>query len=550
MLIFKVRNNADQEYTPGIKPKRFGISRTEKKGRKEEMKNFKKFMAVALATVMTTGLLAGCGNSNDGGQTTTTGGDTTTTTTTPTDGGNAGSGVVTINMMRNCFNVQPDEARTKEVQDAINAYIADKINVQINLQDISSNEYGEKCNLALANGEVDLFWTAAWMSTVGTKDLYAGNAVKDITDLLPGTTLYSSEDELTWEATKYGGKNYFIPVYKDNVEGYNVMFRKDLVDKYNLDISSVKSIKDVTPLLETLSAEGLPYTYLTQKTALFYRWYIDSFDFFTGDATSNWVAVDRKTDEVVDTVTTPEYLEFCKLMADWAEKGYLSDDDATKNTNDTTTQTQDWAVSYWTDVPNNAEANGRYGQDVVMAKVTKNYLHTDSALGSCYAIAANASDEATKAAIDFMGLLYTDTKLANMYTYGIEGKDWNMNADGYVEKVADASYNHSMWESANATVVTAESTSPYTAQMYLDFNGSAVISCANGFQFDKTPVEGKYTACQAIFEKYGFMLENGGFASKDVESKIADYQAELDGAGYQDVLAEFQSQYDTWKASK
>ena len=46
------------------------------------------------------------------------------------------------------------------------------------------------------------------------------------------------------------------------------------------------------------------------------------------------------------------------------------------------------------------------------------------------------------------------------------------------------------------------------------------------------------------------MLENGGFASKDVESKIADYQAELDGAGYQDVLAEFQSQYNTWKASK
>lgn len=35
---------------------------------------------------------------------------------------------------------------------------------------------------------------------------------------------------------------------------------------------------------------------------------IDNFDFFTADATANWVAVDKKTNEVVDTITTPEYL--------------------------------------------------------------------------------------------------------------------------------------------------------------------------------------------------------------------------------------------------
>ena len=47
---------------------------------------------------------------------------------------------------------------------------------------------------------------------------------------------------------------------------------------------------------------------------------------------------------------------------------------------------------------------------------------------------------------------------------------------------------------------------------------------------------------------YGFPLENGGFAAADVESTLEAYQAALDEAGYQDVLAEFQSQYDAWKA--
>ena len=140
---------------------------------------------------------------------------------------------VTINLTRCTFNLAtPDSAQVKKVEDAINAYIADKINVKINLTDIGSGEYGDKVNLALANNEINLLWTASWEAVIGTNDLVPKNAVYDITELLPGTPLYESMAEGQWEATKYNGKNYFIPVYKDNVEGYDFMFRKDLVDEY------------------------------------------------------------------------------------------------------------------------------------------------------------------------------------------------------------------------------------------------------------------------------------------------------------------------------
>jgi len=499
----------------------------------------KKVLSTMLVAAMAASLLAGCGESGNAGSGSTGSGSASTP---------AGSkGTKTIRMMRACFNTVPDSARTQEVEDAINAYLGTLgKDYVVDIQDINSGEYTEKANLAIAGGEVDLVWTASWESTIGCNDLVPANAVKDITSMIAGTQLYNSMDANTWEATKYDGKNYFIPVYKDNVEGYNIMFRQDMVDKYGINLGSVKKLSDLTPILETLSAEGLKYTYLTQKTALFYRYYIDSFDFFTGDATSNFVAVDRKTNTVIDSILTPEYEEFCTLMAEWHEAGYLSTDDATKTTTDTTTQTQDWAVSWWTDVPNNDEADGRYGQDVTMVKLTNNWLHTDSALGSCYAITNSASDDIAAAAIDFMGVLYTDSKLADIYTYGIEGKDFNYNGSGLVEQVADATYNHSMWESASATAVTAPASSPYTAQMYIDFNNSE-ISCANGFHFDKAPVEAKYAACQNVFEQYGFILENGGIASADVKATIQDYQKALDAAGYQDVLAEFQKQYDAWK---
>ena len=108
-----------------------------------------------------------------------------------------------------------------------------------------------------------------------------------------------------------------------------------------------------------------------------------------------------------------------------------------------------------------------------------------------------------------------------------------------------------MWESASATIVTPLANEPADkADLYKSFNGGANTSCAAGFRFDKTAVEAQFTACQNVFEEYGFPLENGGIAEADVVATIEAYQVALDEAGYQDVLAEFSAQYDAWKASK
>ena len=302
----------------------------------------KKALSVIMVAAMTMSMLAGCGSSSTTTETTTdteatetsegteaTESAETTESADTTEATETASGdAVNINLYRCTFNLaNPDGEQVQKVQDAINAYIADKINVQITLTDIGSGEYTDKANLALANNEINLLWTASWESTIGTNDLVPANAVYDITDLLPGTDLYNSMDESQWEATKYDGKNYFIPVYKDNVEGYDFMFRQDLIDEYGWDITSVKTLADLEPMLEDAKAAGLKYPYLTQKTAMFYRWYIDKFDFFTADSATNFFAVDRETNEVVDTILTDEYKEFCTLMGEWADKGYISEDD-------------------------------------------------------------------------------------------------------------------------------------------------------------------------------------------------------------------------------
>ena len=493
---------------------------------------FKKFIAALLTTAMAATMLVGCGKKDDGV---------------------AEDGTVTINLTRACFDLaEPDTTQVKKVEDAINSYLTEKgVKIHVNLTEYPSGTYTEKANAALLNKEINLLWTASWEPTIGTNELAANDLAYDLTNLLPDTDLYKSMDESQWEASKYNGKNYFVPVYKDNVEGYDVMARKELVDKYNWDLSKIKTLADIEPMLADCKAEGLKYPYLTQRTAMFYRYYINDFDFFAGNS---WIAVDRSTNSVVNPVASAQYKEFCTLMAKWHEAGYLSSDDAEKVTTDTTTHTQDWGFSWWTDVPVNAEANSRFEQEVEMALVTKRWAHSTSALGSCYAVTKNSSEAQAKACVEFLGLLYTDSKLADLYTFGIEGENFTyekseagMNKVNQ-KKATDTNYHHSMWETASATVVTPLTVEPDNkAELYKTFNGSAETSCAAGFRFDKKPVEAEFLACDNVFNEYGFGLENGNVAVADVEKTIADYQAALDAAGYQKVLAEFQKQYDEWK---
>ena len=468
-------------------------------------------------------------------------------TTKATDTTSTGS-KTKISVYRNTFNIpSPDTASVKAVQDKINEYIGDKIGVEIELTDISSTEYRDKANLALVGGEIDLFWTASWLETIGCDDVVKQNAAYDITSILPNYDIYKALPEWVWGSSAFDGKNFFIPVYKESAEGYDIAFRQDLVDKFGWDLSTVKELKDIEPMLADCLADGLKYPYLTQRTAMFYRYYLDKFDFFSQDS---FMAVDKEQNKVVNILETPEYLEFCTLMGEWAEKGYLHEDDLTKTTNDTTTQGQDWGITWWTDIPNNAEANTRWKQDAAMVKITDNWLQSNGTLGSCYALSSTCTEEEADACLKFISLLYTDKALADIYTFGIEGVDFNYE-NGFVKKVEGAGYNHSSWESLTVNNLSLEVGEPENKiELYDTFNNSAKESIADGYRFKIADVETQYAACQQAFNEFGFVLEHGGYAPSDVQAGIDAYLQALNDSGFQAVLTDAQTQYDAWLAVK
>ncbi len=450
-----------------------------------------------------------------------------------------------INIYRPSFNIaNPDADEVQKVENAVNDYIKDKINVEISLTDIGSSEYPDKANLALANKEINMLWTAYWLPSIGTNDLYLQKAVYNLTDLISGTPLFSSMPEWVWESAAYEGNTYFVSCYKEGGAGIDLMFRKDLVDQYNWDITSIQQLKDLEPMLEDAKNAGIKYPFLMQKTGLFWRFYVDKYDSILSDSL---LGVDQETNTITALPWTTEYQEFSTLMCEWGEKGYVSEDEITKVTNDSTASGQDWAVSFWVNVPNNAEASARYGQDIALVQVTENWSSSNIMIGSCYCVTSYSSEDEAKACVDFLQLLYTDSQLADLWTYGIEGTDYIRNENNTISKTGDL-YNHSAWESGSVLNISLEESEPENKiELYEQFNQNIKPSVALGFRFDKSNVEAQYSACLNLFEQYGYILECGGYPAKDVDAVLKEYQEALNAAGFQDILAEADKQYETWK---
>ncbi|WP_022759071.1 ABC transporter substrate-binding protein [Butyrivibrio fibrisolvens] len=532
----------------------------------------KRALACAFSATMATMMLAGCSDSGAG----TTGGDTGAgadqTTSTGSDAGtdtgssesaSTGDGTV-IRLYRCTYNTgSVDENEVQAVEDAINARLGELgATYTIDIHDIMNGEYGDKANMALAGGEVDLLWTANWWSTIGTNDLYNSNAAYDLTDLLPGTTLWNSMPEWFWESARYDGKDMFVPVYKEGAEGYMIKMLDSNVEAIGEDpeeiVKAIEGEKDtysrlkaLEPYMQEALDAGITYPFIFANTPMFYRFYLDKYDFVDNSLMSQ-IGVDQETNELVDTILTDEYLEYCTLIAEWGEKGYINVDDELGGVVTTqTAQTQDWLFNWWTAVPNNEESEGRDGNQAEhFAQVTQNWGRSTTTLGSCFAVSAQASPEVAADCVDFLGYLYTDNTIANLYTYGIEGTDYVL-TDGLVDRTSGtATYNHSPWESTSVKAVTLEVGEPSDkVELYDTFNNSASGTVANGFRFDHSSVDAQYSACVNLFSEMGQSLEMGAYGSDQVADKIAEYQQKLDEAGYQDVLAEAQKQYEAWKAA-
>lgn len=446
---------------------------------------------------------------------------------------------VTINWYRVTWHSNVDE---ELVENAINEYIEPLIGVNVN---IMNDAESTALDLALAAGEdIDLFFTASWN---GGYNYINGNIAMDVTDLLQDyPTLYEAIPENVWEAAKIGGRNYYLPIYKESAVGAGVATAQRFIDQFGWDVSSVKELADLTPFLQDAADNGFEWAW--NGSDYFNTVALDTFAFI-----KHYIGVrlEDGASEVINVFDTPEYRDYLALKHSWNEAGFINAENLGYiHDNNIATMWQDNqnAFTGWTLTPdNNANASARFGEPTVVIPLTKCYVTTDGPFGSAYMVNAKTPDY--DAALKFVGLLFTDEKVADLACYGIEDKHYSIDADGRVNLIPDSGYSYTgVWAVTSVmapTLMVGESENK--KEEYSEFNANAPVSKLAGFLFDESNVSAEIAALEGVVSEYELLMNHGFY---DPDEYLDEYLAALDSAGINTVIAEAQAQYDAWRAVK
>jgi putative aldouronate transport system substrate-binding protein len=440
------------------------------------------------------------------------------------------------------------------VQDALNKLTQAKINATVKLVSIDPGSFDQKVKLAFAAGEkMDLIFTAPW-----TNDYYQnvsqGNLLP-IDDLLTkyAPKTYASMTPASWNAARVNGKIYAILNQQIWVKPWGVNIRKDIVDKYQIDMASLNKFEDLEPVMAKILAgeKNPPISSDDQGGGAVYRPEYYGYDSIL-DAVLIGMKADDKDLKIINQAATPEYKAAAELARKWYQEGYYPKDapptaDATANF-----KAGKSALYLHIDKPGGTiEAKAKYGFDFVAKSFTKPILTTAGTTATLTGISRTSANP--ERAMMFAELLNTDKEIYNLICKGVEGKHWV-----WVDKAKEvigfppgltaqtSGYNpNTDWmfgDQFNAYYVDESQVGNW--EKTAELNKNSTPSLALGFAANTDKVKTEVAQVSALVKQYSIPLTGGRL---DPATGIPEFLGKLKDAGMDRIIAEVQTQINAWK---
>lgn len=494
----------------------------------------KKYFKMLVAMLMAIMLLAGCGATNNGEVV------MEDPNTVPEDS-------YEINWYLPIAN-QKDK---QSVEEEINKYLKDKINVTVKLNFMETAQYKEKLSNMIQAGEYfDMCFAANWMLnyTINAENgaFYEFDTLLE--KYMPKTL--EASDKLCLECVKVGGKIYGLPVIKENAASYGWIYRKDLADKYNIDMSKVKSFEDLLPVAKMIKENEPSIKYPVD-------WPVDGTPTVAGITNFNQlegytVGYEKDDDKftVKNRLELEETLEGYKLAHKFYNEELIKPDILTNYTD--SAQRLKNGQTFCVLVPLKpgkvseylGETDYEFAQEYIIAP----YKDRNIGMGSM-AVISHTSKNPTRVA-RFIELLNSDKYLYNLVLFGIEGKHYEKVSDNVISIIKDGGYSLSgnQWMIGNVyNSYTTKEENPDKYEELKAFDDSATPHPLTGFKFVSDSVQAEITALSTVQEQYEKQISLGAI---DPETIIDDYLAATKTAGIDKIIAEMQKQVDEFLASK
>ena len=444
---------------------------------------------------------------------------------------------------------------TKSTDDALVAEAISQVQevkdlgVTVEIVKYGAGEYKEKIPLVLTSDEqMDICFDAGWLAYL---ERVQTNAYVDITDMLDSTPeLKEAIPETLWNGMRVNGRIYGVPTYKELGEQWAFYAEEDFLKEAGIDPASIDNFNKAGVILEALAKTDRAGFQIGNKGIYNSMFMLDNYDSL--DGSQNSMVMIKKDDPtvIVNSYETEDYKEGVTLLYEWFQKGYISPDVLTRENYDEYIKNGNYkyGLGYVSYSPQNEIIQSTtYGKTLTPMPVTPITITNSSARGSLFAILSKCENK--ERALEFLQVWNTVPEVKNLFAYGIEGKHYNL-IDGQVERVEDANtlYASQNWTTGNSFIsYTLVGETKDKWEQYLAWNEQGVESECLGFTPDTTKVADKLSACNAVIAEYGPMLQTG---SVNPEEYLPKFQQALKDAGVDEVIAEYQSQYDAWLAEK
>ena len=511
---------------------------------------FKKIASLVLALIIMSAVLVGCGGNNSAVDTTTESTAAKTTTVASTTAETEERQPVELLWYVGGPGPQAD---TPRVLEEISKYLKDKINASLKIVETDFGSYKQKMQMVIASQEkFDLCFTSHWSNNFYNN--VSKNAFLELDELIANFApeLKAAVPQGGWDAAKVKGKVYAVPNMQIWAMTNGLVAAKEHVDKYNFDIGTVKSLKDLEPLLAAIKKDN-PKMYplaISTRGDLDYCTFSIGYDELAGRHIPGVVMLDDKELKVINQFELPQVMEHYKLMYDWNKKGYFRPDAATVNDAKPDIRAGKHVVEFLGTVKPGEEVTLKtaFGnKDVVIIPISESWLPTSGITATMTAI--SRTSENPDRAMEFINLVNTDRKLYNLIVMGIEDKHYEKIDENYIRPIADSGYSpNSDWMYGNQFNAYLKEGQDKNVWAETDaLNNSAKPSVAIGFAFDPTNIQNEIASVNAVVKEYELSLDTG---SVDPEKTLPEFLKKLEQAGSNTIIAEIQKQLNEWKTNK
>ncbi|MGG5461596.1 ABC transporter substrate-binding protein [Clostridium sp. B9] len=480
------------------------------------MLKHKKLMALILGGMMTTSaVLTGCGSDKGAAE-----------------GGTASEEPVNLVW----YTIGDAPADNEVVEEEVNKYLKDKINVTVDIKHVSFGDYTQKMNVLANSGEpYDIAFTCSWAFP------YLENARKgaflELNDLIDekGSDMKKVIDERLWKGAEVDGKIYAVPNQKEIAGAPMWVFDKELVEKYDIPYQDIHSVEDLEPYLEIIKEKEpdfVPFYTQGDSIPLEFDEIMRPLGVFYNDDTLT----------VQNMYETEEMKAMMAKLREYYEKGYINQDAAVNNMQNEVKRFvwkadgQPYAENGW---------GQSLGREVVTSSIIPAYVTNNSTTGAMTAI--STTSEHPEKAMELINLVNTDSELRNMLMFGIEGTHYEKVSDNQIKRDPNGPYNVTSWGYGNLFDTYVLDTDPVDKwDAFEDFNKAAETSQILGFKFNTEKVSTQISAVNNALQEFEKSLYTG---SVDPVEGLEKLNKKLYDSGLEDIKVEMQKQLDEWKAN-